>query len=113
MPNIELMWMKDYSTEELSLGGAKVLRAFAQYSTRVLEQCIHTQFSPYLNPGNHEIVFFNTSYSSNDMLVYSRALERYLALGPDQLTVLAESDSYNNLGKLIGLSNVSVRNNMN
>lgn len=104
--------MKSFSSEEISAGGAKVLRAFTQYPARVLEQCIHTQYSPFLNRGSHNIIFYNFKYSSIDMEISSRYLNRYQALGPDMITVLAESDSFNSLGKYIGLSNVTIRNNM-
>lgn len=104
--------MKSFSSEEISAGGAKVLRAFTQYPTRVLEQSIHTQYSPFLNPGSHNIVYFNFKYAPMDMETSVRTLDRYQAIGPDMLTVLAEANSYTALGKYIELSNVSVRNNM-
>lgn len=105
--------MKSNSSEELSAGGAKILRAITQYPTRVLEQCLHSHYKPYLNSGNdYHIIFYNFSFSPEDMLVTSRTLDRYQALDSDKLTVLAEASSFNELAKYIGLSNVSVRNNM-
>jgi len=39
-------------------------------------------------------------------------LSRFQALGSDKLTVLAESSSFNGLGKYVGITNVTARNNM-
>ena len=46
------------------------------------------------------------------MEVPYRSLDRYQALAFDKLTVLAEANSYRELGSFVGLSNVTVRNNM-
>ncbi len=105
--------MKSFSSEELSVGGAKILRAFTQYPIRVLEQCIHSHYKPYLNPTTNSIIFFNFNFDPHDMNLASESLHRYQALASDKITVLAECDSFNSLGKAINVSNVSVRNNMN
>lgn len=114
LPNLEILWMKSNSSDELSAGSAKLLRAITQYPTRVLEQCLNSHYKPYLNSGNNsQIIFYNFAFSPSDMDVTSRTLDRYQALASDKATILAEAGSYNELAKYIGLSNVSVRNNMN
>lgn len=112
MPNIEESWLLTHPTEELSAGGAKVLRRFTQYPIRTLEQAIHTHYRPFLNPSNQPILYFNFPFSSLDMDLPSREFIRFQALGSDQITVLAEASSYSELGKYIGISNVTARNNM-
>jgi hypothetical protein len=104
--------MKSFSTLEISAGAAKTLRAFTQYPTRVLEQCLHTHYSPLLNPSSNPIIFYNFRYSPLDMGIPSGSLNRYQAISSDMVTVLVESSSFNSLAKYIGLSNVTVRNNM-
>lgn len=113
MPNLETNWMMLNSPQELSAGAAKVLRGITQYPARLFEQCLHTQYKPFLNQGDQHIIFFNFPFSTVDMETSSRTLHRYQALASDQVTVLAEAGSYNELSKLINLSNISVRNNMN
>lgn len=115
LPNLETSWMKNNSVDTLSAGADKVLQCVTQYPTRILEQCLLTHYRPYLNAEGkpYNVIFFNTNFSPEDMSVTSQSLARYQALALDKVTVLAEANSYNELAKYIGLSNVAVRNNMN
>ncbi|OFQ97073.1 hypothetical protein HMPREF2909_08665 [Alloscardovia sp. HMSC034E08] len=115
LPNLETVWMKNNSMDTLSAGADKVLQCVTQYPTRILEQCLLTHYRPYLNAEGkpYNVIFFNTNFSPEDMSVTSQSLARYQALALDKVTVLAEANSYNELAKYIGLSNVAVRNNMN
>ena len=58
MSNIEMPLRTNLTIDTLSVGGSKILRAFAQYPIRVLEQCIMTHYSPSLNPIDSNVIFF-------------------------------------------------------
>ncbi len=115
MPNLETVWMKSNSMDTLSAGADKVLQCITQYPTRIMEQCLLTQYRPYLNAEGkpYNVIFFNTHFSPQDMSVTPQSLTRYQALALDKVTVLAEAGSFNELAKYTGLSNVTVRNNVN
>lgn len=104
--------MLAHPTDELSAGGSKILRGFTQYPARLLEQCIHSHYRPLLNPTDQHIIYFNFTFSPSDMDIGLQELSRFQALGSDKLTVLAESSSFSELGKYVGISNVTARNNM-
>ena len=57
--------------------------------------------------------FFNFNFDASDMTQSLESLHIYQALDNTKAIVLAEASSYNELAKSIGISNVSVRNNMN
>lgn len=112
-PNLVHNWNISNISSDMSLGASKVLRGFAQFPLRVLEQGMMDKYSPALNPSTGDVIYFNFSYLGEDFGLPLSSSKQYLAFDSTMTKVLAQSDSYNSLGKLIGLSNVSVRNNMN
>nr|YP_007475441.1 hypothetical protein H888_mgp04 [Microbotryum cf. violaceum BFL-2013]AGE14654.1 hypothetical protein [Microbotryum cf. violaceum BFL-2013] len=111
-PNIVHNWHVDHSTLDISLGGSKALRGFSQLSIRVLEQAMMDKYSPSMNPNAGQVIFFNFSLSVEELKEPLSTVKSYKAFDSSMTKVLAQSNSYNSLGPLVGLSNVSVRNNM-
>lgn len=96
-----------------SLGASKRLLGFVQFPIRVLEQCMMDLYKPDLNPNANQIIFYNFAYSRDDFKMSSTTGDKqYLVYDETMTNVLASANSYNQLRKSIGLSNVSVRNNM-
>lgn len=104
--------------EDLTLGGQKVLQGFAQYPLRILEQSFYTHFKPYLNIGKSgikPIIFFNfPSLIVSDFKENNKKEKIFKAWADKEETLLlAQSNSYNGLARLLGVSNVTIKNNMN
>lgn len=60
--NIVQEWYIVNYAYPLSKGGAKLLQGFGQYIPRLLEQCMYSNYKPYLNINNEQlkdIIFFN------------------------------------------------------
>jgi hypothetical protein len=105
-------WNVSHSTTQLSLGGHKTLLGFTQFPLRVLEQGMMDKYTPSLNPYAGQIGYFNFGLSLDDFNMPLGASRNYQAFDETMTNVLAEADSFNKMSKLVGLSNVSVRNNM-
>lgn len=109
-------WYSINSTSPLSVGGLNTLRGFGQYPARILEQCVYTNYKPFLNISNDqhkEIIFFNFSFKPSDMGLDLQSIQTYQAWMDKGLTkLLAEANSYNSLAHLLGISVGAVRNNM-
>jgi hypothetical protein len=112
-PNLIHNWNIDNISSNLSLGGSKILRGFSQFSLRVLEQSMMDKYTPSMNPYTGTVSFFNFAFSTEDLIKPLSSTNVYQAFDSSMTDVLAEANSYNKLGKLVGLSNVSVRNTMN
>jgi hypothetical protein len=111
--NMILDWNKmNASNNKISLGATNVLRGFAQLPIRMLEQAMMDKYCPSMNPGNNLVLFFNFPFDLADFSVPVTFSTTYQAFDSTMSTILVESNSYNSLSKLVGLSNVSVRNNM-
>ena len=115
--NIVQEWYNINYAFPLSKGGAKILQGFGQYVSRILEQCVYTNYKPYLNINNDQfkdIIFFNFSFEANEMLLSLDHIHVYQAwLDKEGTILLAESNSYNSLANQLNLTVSSVRNNMN
>ena len=59
-----------------------------------------------------DVVFFNFSCSKEEFKIPLYGVKQYLAFDETMTEVLARSDSFNSIAKKVGLSNVSVRTNM-
>lgn len=110
--NLVHNWSVNNVGSDMSLGASKVLRGFAQFPLRVLEQGMMDKYSPALNPNTGDVIYFNFSYQQEDFGLPVNSSKQYQAFDSTMTKVLAQSDSYNSLGKLVGLSNVTVRNNI-
>jgi hypothetical protein len=56
---------------------------FGQYSSRILEQCMYTNYKPYLNIKDEQlkdIIFFNFSLQANELLLSLDHTHVYIAL---------------------------------
>lgn len=71
------------------------------------------KYNPSLNPNVDQVTFFNFALSKEDFSLSLSNTKKYIAFDSTMSEILAQGDSYNSLAKLVGLSNVSVRNNMN
>lgn len=111
--NLVHNWNVNNISSDISLGASKILRGFAQFPLRVLEQGMMDKYKPYLNPNAGQVTFFNFSFSKEDFYLPLSITKKYQVFDSSMSEVLAQGDSYNSLAKLVGLSNVSVRNNMN
>ena len=51
----------------------KILQGFGQYVSRVLEQCIYTNYKPFFNIKDaqklKDIIFFNFSFQANELFL--------------------------------------------
>jgi len=110
--NIVLDWDSAHSLHELSIGARKTLVGFAQFPIRVLEQAMMDQYKPTLNGLSHSVLYFNFSWSQEEFDMAPDSLKIYQALDSN-MVVRSTANSYVQLGKQIGLSNVTVRNKMN
>jgi hypothetical protein len=115
--NIVQEWYSINYAFPLSKGGAKLLQGFGQYVSRVLEQCIYTNYKPYFNIKNEQlkdIIFFNFAFEANEMSLSLDQTHVYQAwLDKEATILLAESNSYNSLADQLNISVGAVRNNMN
>lgn len=115
--NIVQEWYNLNYDSPLSVGGANILQGFAQYSIRLLEQCVYTNYRPYLNGKSEkskDIIFFNFSFKASDMRLSLANIHKYQAwFDKDMTMLLAESSSYNYLANILKISVGTVRNNMN
>lgn len=115
--NIVQEWYNINYAFPLSKGGAKLLQGFGQYIPRLLEQCMYTNYKPYLNINNEQlkdIIFFNFAFESNEMLLSLDQVHIYQAWADKKATqLIAESDSYNSLADQLNMSVGTIRNNMN
>lgn len=115
--NIVQEWYNLNSDSPLNVGGANILQGFGQYSVKLLEQCVYTNYKPYLNGQNEtskDIIFFNFSFKPSDMELNQANLHKYQAwLDKDMTMLFAESSSYNYLANILNVSVSTVRNNMN
>lgn len=71
------------------------------------------KYNPSLNPNVGQVTFFNFALSKGEFSLPLSNTKKYVAFDSTMSEILAQGDSYNSLAKLVGLSNVSVRNNMN
>jgi hypothetical protein len=113
MPNMMLQWSKEHPTLVLSKGGYNTLTAFAQFPTRIMEQSMYSYYSPTLHQGNGIITFFNVKLNPVDFTKPVDFKSIYQAVDLDRSTVLAQESSMNKLANVIGLTEISVRNNIN
>lgn len=116
--NIVQEWYSINYAFPLSQGGAKILQGFGQYVSRVLEQCIYTNYKPFFNIKDaqklKDIIFFNFSFQANELFLSLDQTHVYQAWSDKEATILlAESNSYNSLADQLEMSVGSVRNNMN
>lgn len=115
--NIIQDWYNINYVLSLSKGGAKILQGFGQYVSRILEQCLYTQYKPFFNIKNKElkdIIFFNFGFEANEMLLSLDEASEYQAwLDIEGTKLFAESNSLNSLAKLLNVTVGTVRNNMN
>jgi hypothetical protein len=112
-PNLVHDWSLDSNSLNMSLGASKVLRGFTQFHIRVLEQAMMDKYTPYMNSNTSNVIFFNFAFSNDDFNAPLSTGKIYQAFDSSMTKILATTGSYNKLGKLVGLSNVSVRNAMN
>lgn len=114
--NIVQEWYSINSTSPLSVGGTNILKGFGQYPARILEQCVYTNYKPFLNISNDQdkdIIFFNFSFKLSDMKLDLQSLKTYQAWADKDMTnLISEANSYNSLAQQLGVSVGSVRNNM-
>lgn len=116
--NIVQEWYRINSTNPLSVGGANILKGFAQYPARVLEQCVYTNYAPFLrhvsNDQHKDIIFcLNFSFKPSDLSLDIQSIKTYQAwLDKGMTKLIAEANSHNSLARLLGVSIGSVRNNM-
>lgn len=113
MPNLVLLWSQQNHSLQLSKGGYNLLVAFAQFPVRVLEQCMFTHYEPTLNANSNGVTFFNVKLNVGDFNKSNLHTNTYQAVDITRSTIYAEESSLNKLSQVIGLSEVSVRNNMN
>lgn len=116
--NIIQEWYNINYAFPLSQGGAKILQGFGQYVCRILEQCIYTNYKPYFNIKDEQvlkdIIFFNFSFQANELSLSLDQIHVYQAWLDKKATILlAESNSYNSLADQLKISVGTVRNNMN
>lgn len=114
--NVMQEWYNYNFDSALSLGGTKILQGFGQYTVRLLEQSMYTQFKPFLSMYNEErhIIFFNFSFKDVDMKLDLNHLHTYQAWSNKERTnLIAESNSLNSLADMLDLSVGTVKNNMN
>ncbi len=115
--NIVQEWYNINYDSPLSVGGANILQGFGQYPIRLLEQCVYTNYKPYLNGKSEvskDIIFFNISFKPGDMKLSLGNIHKYQAwFDKDMTKLFAESSSYNYLADLLNISVGTVRNNMN
>lgn len=71
--NIVQEWYSINFAFPLSQGGAKILQGFGQYISRILEQCIYTNYKPFFNIKDEQklkdIIFFNFSFEASELLL--------------------------------------------
>jgi hypothetical protein len=68
--------------KKLSVGGTNILKGFGQYPARVLEQCVYTNYAPFLNISNDQhkdIIFFNFPFKSSDLSLDLKNIQTYQA----------------------------------
>lgn len=116
--NIVQEWYSINYAFPLSQGAAKILQGFGQYVSRILEQCIYTNYKPFFNIKDQQklkdIIFFNFAFQANELFLSLDQTHVYQAWSDKQATILlAESNSYNSLADQLKISVGSVRNNMN
>jgi len=114
--NIVQEWYNLNYDSPLSVGGTNLLQGFAQYSIRLLEQSMYTNYKPYLNgkSDSKDIIFYNFSFKPADMGLSLANIRKYQAWYDKDVTMLlAESSSYNSLANILNISVGTVRNNMN
>lgn len=111
-PNLVHNWHTQLNSFNISLGASNTLTGFAQFPIRVLEQGMMDKYHPGLNPNAGNVTFFNFAHSSTDFNVAISKGKNYQAFDATMTNVLVEGDSYNSISKKVGLSNISVRNNM-
>lgn len=101
--------------ENISLGASKMLRAFGQFHLRVIEQAMVNKYKPTLTSDSQEVIFFNFNLNeAKDFSISAVSFtKRYVAFDITITEVLAQANSYNSLAKMVGLSNVTVRNTIN
>jgi len=114
--NIVQEWYNLNYDSPLSVGGANILQGFGQYSIRLLEQSVYTNYRPYLNGKSEtkDIIFYNFSFKPSDMGLSLANIRKYQVWFDKDMTILiAESSSYNSLANILNISVGTVRNNMN
>lgn len=116
--NIVQQWYNINYAFPLSQGGAKILQGFGQYVSRILEQCIYTNYKPYFNIKDEQklkdIIFYNFSFEASELSLSLDQIHVYQAWLDKKATILlAESNSYNSLADQLKISVGAVRNNMN
>jgi hypothetical protein len=79
--NVVQEWYNYNLDSTLSLGGTKFLQGFGQYTVRLLEQSMYTQFKPFLSMYNEQrdIIFFNFLFKYDDMKLDLNHLHTYQA----------------------------------
>jgi len=116
--NIVQQWYSIHYAFPLSQGGVKILQGFGQYVSRILEQCVYTNYKPYFNIKDEQklkdTIFFNFSFEASELSLSLDQTHVYQALlNKDATILLAESNSYNSLADQLKISVGTVRNNMN
>ena len=109
--NLYTLWYEKYPTANLNIGGINLLRAFAMYPARVLEQAIINYYKPYLNDTN-TVAFFNFALSPSDFLK-SRIDDVYLVWDSVTGSLLFTSHSIKDVASKLGVARSTVTNYLN
>jgi len=108
---VELFYI-NYPTAHLSEGAVNTLRGFAQFPLRVLEQAMMDKYSPSLSHTS-DVLSFNFAVTVEDFTRSDGMPHIYQAVDAHTGVVRASASSKRQLAPLLGVSNVTVANNMN
>lgn len=72
-----------------------------------------TYFKPTLQPGASTITFFNMKLTTGDLALAHGTPSVYQAVDLTRTIVYAQENSYNKLGNVLGVSDVTIRKNLN
>ena len=101
------------SVLNISIGANKTLTGYTQYPLRFIEQAIIDKYTPTLNQSGYKVNYFNFDIPASSFNKPPDQESIYQALNSDITKVLAQATSYNQLSKLVGLSNVTVSTKIN
>lgn len=109
--NLYTLWHEKYPTANLNIGGISLLRAFALYPARVLEQALIDFYKPYLNDTN-TVGFFNFALSPSDFFK-SRIDDVYRVWDAATGSLLLTSNSIKDVAFKLGVARSTVKNYLN
>lgn len=110
-PNLYTLWYEKYPAVYLNIGGINLLRAFALYPARILEQALIDFYKPYLNETS-TVGFFNFALSPADLLK-TRINDVYLVWDATTGSLLFTSSSIKDVATKLGVARSTVKNYLN